>query len=284
MEAALQLAGAHSVSISDAADSPLLEPEPGTTPIWPTVVLSALFADDADLTRIEALFADEIADAAFVLEPVADEDWVHAWQQSVEPVRVRDVLEIVPAERPNRALQSHQLALHMGLAFGTGQHPTTLLCLNWIADHMPQACHLLDYGTGSGILAIAALRLGAKQVYAVDYDVQALSATRNNAALNQVLDSIWIGEPAALPAVEVEVIVANILAKPLCSLAKTLAVMQPATGMIALSGLLESQLGDVEGAYAEYYESFEQTELNGWALLTGRRRSERNAEVRPASR
>jgi ribosomal protein L11 methyltransferase len=163
--------------------------------------------------------------------------------------------------------------MRMGLAFGTGQHPTTRLCLDWIATHAQPGPDVLDYGCGSGILALAALRLGANRAFAVDNEPQALIAARDNAVLNNLADRLWVGSPAALPAVTAGLVVANILARPLADLAPTLAGLQPPGGSIVLSGLLSAQVPSVRAAYAPHYEDFATVELDGWARLTGRRQS-----------
>jgi ribosomal protein L11 methyltransferase len=274
-EAMLRLAGAVSLATSDAGDDPVLEPEPGETPLWPTVVLRALFPENADAGRLAALAASQlgIAAAAIDLDELDDADWIDAQRQSIAPLTIGEHLRILPAAHAAEEAAAGDVLMSMGLAFGTGRHPTTRLCLDWLAVHVEPGIRVLDYGCGSGILALAALRLGAAAAFAVDTEPQALLATRNNAELNALGEKLWIGSPGALPAIRPDLIVANILARPLIDLAATLSGLQAAGGQIVLSGLLGDQLPEVSAAYGSYYEDLRSVELDGWARLTGRRQS-----------
>ena len=168
---------------------------------------------------------------------------------------------------PSRAL----VRIHMGLAFGTGEHPTTALCLDWLDRRVVSGITMLDYGCGSGILAIAALKLGARLAYAVDNDPQALTAAHDNAALNGVADRLIGTLPEALPAVEVDLLAANILAGPLIELAPTFAQHLRPGGLLVLSGILQPQAATVAKAYGEKFADLEQTARDGWVRLTARR-------------
>jgi ribosomal protein L11 methyltransferase len=161
----------------------------------------------------------------------------------------------------------------MGLAFGTGEHATTALCLEWLERHVASGMTVLDYGCGSGILALAALALGARFAYAVDTDPQALTATRANAALNGAAERLFVDAPEKLPAVVVDMLVANILAGPLIELAPTFAERVVPGGMVVLSGILESQAARVAAAYAPHLENVDQAAREGWVRLAGRRRT-----------
>jgi ribosomal protein L11 methyltransferase len=163
--------------------------------------------------------------------------------------------------------------LHMGLAFGTGEHPTTALCLEWLDAHLETGATVLDYGCGSGVLAIAALALGASGAWAVDHDAQALSATADNALLNGVTDRLAVLAPEALPALVVDTVLANILAAPLVELAPRFAEHVRPRGTIVLSGILERQVERVAAAYEPYFDDFAATVKNGWARLDAVRRN-----------
>jgi ribosomal protein L11 methyltransferase len=181
-------------------------------------------------------------------------------------------LWLAPADDPDAPGDAQVVRVHIGLAFGTGEHPTTALCLEWLERHVASGSTILDYGCGSGILALAALVLGARFAYAVDNDAQALTATRANAALNGVEERLFVGLPDTLPAVAVDVLAANILAGPLVELAPKLAARTAPGGMLVLSGVLESQAARVASAYAPYSTIVEQRARDGWVLLAGRRK------------
>ena len=270
-EALLRLAGAEAIAISDAADAPLFEPEPGTTPLWPTLTLRALFDERLDGQAIAELLAPMAAagpDLAIVDDSVVE----RALRQVVEPIEIGPRLRLVAAGDP-AAGDARALALNPGLAFGTGRHPTTRLCLEWIERQMAPGQAVLDFGCGSGVLALAALKTGASRATAVDTEPQALEATRANAALNGFESRIRIGPPETLGAASFDVILANILAEPVIALAPAFAERQLPGARIALSGILTAQTDRVAAAYAAWYDGFDRFESDGWALLTARRRS-----------
>jgi ribosomal protein L11 methyltransferase len=267
-ESLLTLAGAASVSIQDAGDIPVLEPEPGQMPVWPVVDVRAVFAEEIDLEAVAAVLRTALGAATAVRIANIGDDWQLAWRQRVHARRFGARLVLVPAEEP--APGADALRLHMGLAFGTGEHPTTALCLTWLDGHVAAGTRVLDYGCGSGVLALAALKLGAHFAYAVDNDPQALAATRDNARLNE-LDSLWIGPPESLPTVKVDLIVANILAGPLERLAHAFALHAGHGCQLALSGILEAQAKQVQSAYAPFFDGFDCEISDGWARLTAQR-------------
>ena len=240
---------------------------------WPTARLTSLLESGTDpsafLSRAAALTGEPVP--SYETFPVADRDWVRATQAQFTPLRIDDDLWIVPTwcTPPNPAAVN--VLLDPGVAFGTGSHPTTRLCLGWLRANVQPGSTVLDYGCGSGILAIAAARLGAARVTGVDIDPQALRASAANAAQNGV--DIDFLHADALPAGRFDIVVANILANPLRLLAPTIAERTASGGAIALAGVLEAQAADVCAAYARWIELIEWRSEDGWVLLAGRRRS-----------
>jgi ribosomal protein L11 methyltransferase len=272
-EALLRLAGAAALASGDARDDPLLEPAPGAMPLWPHVELRALFDSEVDLDRLRALIeaAVDTEDAASIAA-VEDEDWQAAWRERIEPLEFGSVLSIVPADGASGSGRAATVKLHMGLAFGTGRHPTTALCLDWLAHHPPRGARVLDFGCGSGVLALAALALGAKRAWAVDHDPQALTATKDNADLNALAQSLWIGPPGRLPAVEVDLVLANIVAGTLIEHAPRFAACTQPGGTVVLSGILTDQRAGVEAAYSTSFEAFERVAEEQWLCITAKRK------------
>src|SRR5688572_24531650 len=236
-EALLTLAGAETISLRDAADDAVFEPEPGTTPLWPNVVLEALFAEAVDVEALLRLLATTFPGVAATVEPFDESAWATKLARPVKARAIGARLWLAPASDSDVPNDRLVVRVNMGLAFGTGEHATTALCLEWLERHVAAGMTLLDYGCGSGILALAALMLGASRVYAVDNDHQALTATSANAALNGVTDRIFIGAPEFLPPVAVDVLTANILAGTLVELAPVLAKRVVPGGMLVLSGI-----------------------------------------------
>lgn len=268
-EALLKLAGAEAVAVSDAGNEPVLEPEPGMTPVWPRAILTALFDAALDLDRIPDLLPAGIDPTAIEITTVAEKDWIDAWRESIAPIVLGDRLEVVPLADAGSAGAIPRVVLGMGLAFGTGRHPTTRLCLEWLAERDWSGATMLDYGSGSGILALAALRLGARFALATDNDDQALTATRENGRVNHLQDRLWIGPPESLPDDNVDLLMANILAGTLCGLAQSFAARQEPGARIALSGVLESQADEVLDAFSPFYRNFETRHLDGWVMHAG---------------
>jgi ribosomal protein L11 methyltransferase len=269
-EALLTLAGAETISLRDAADDPVFEPEPSTTPLWPHVVVEALLARDHDAEALRQLLETTFPGAAVMIDALEESAWAPNLAQTVKARAIGNRLWLAPADDGDAPNDRHVIRINMGLAFGTGEHPTTALCLEWLERHAARGATVLDYGCGSGILALAALTLGARFAYAVDNDSQALIATRANAALNGLTERIFVGAPDALPAVTVDILVANILAGALIELAPALAPRVVAGGVIVLSGILEAQAAQVAAAYAPYFADASQTAHGGWVRLTGR--------------
>jgi ribosomal protein L11 methyltransferase len=272
-ETLLSLAGAETISLRDAADDPVYEPEPSTTPLWPNVVVEALFQHDARLAALVEVLETQFRCAAVTVDALDDSTWKAKLPQAVQARPIGARLWLAPAEDDDAPNDRLVVRINMGLAFGTGEHPTTSLCLDWLERHVESGMTMLDYGCGSGVLALAALKLGARFAYAVDNDPQALTATRANAALNGAGERLFVGAPEALPAVTVDVLAANILASPLVELAPAFAERVVPGGTLALSGILEPQAARVAAAYAPYLTAVEQTARDGWILLAGTRKA-----------
>jgi ribosomal protein L11 methyltransferase len=273
---ALIAAGAISASVEDAyAGTDLETPqfgEPGspTTPLWEESRVVALFqpADDLLGRVAAAAVAAGIDDLPEItLDEVAEQDWVRLTQSQFDPIRVNDRLWIVPSWHVAPDPAAINLILDPGLAFGTGSHPTTFLCLEWLTQQLAGGETLLDYGCGSGILAIAASRLGAVSVIGVDIDDNALIATRDNAATNGV--ALELRHSRAKLDEKFDVVVANILTNPLCVLAPLLASRVAPGGRIILSGVLDIQATEVIAAYAPYLPLHVGATREGWVRLEG---------------
>ncbi len=273
-EDALFELGATAVTLEDASDDPVLEPAPGATPLWPTVKVKALF--DAALDPA-ALGSQITARCGGAVQPqtelIGDRPWEREWLRDFRPMRFGRRLWVCPGGQPAGDPDGIQVELDPGLAFGTGTHATTALCLEWLDRRDLSGLTVVDYGCGSGILAIAALKLGADQAIAIDIDPQALIATRENAERNRVSARLRIGDESLLGDCRADVLIANILAAPLIELAPRLAEAVRPGGQIALSGLLLEQAGPVTAAYRAWFDIGTAEVRDGWALLGGPRRS-----------
>lgn len=278
-EDALLAAGAVSITLQDAADNPVLEPAPGTTPLWPSVRVSALFDAATDRDILRAVLRNELPaplpDLHF--EDLADRAWEREWLKDFRPMQFGRRLWICPGgQRPpaTEALSEEIIVeLDPGLAFGTGTHPTTALCLQWLDGAELDGKTVIDYGCGSGVLAIAALKLGASAAFAVDIDPQAVTATADNAYRNGVSDRLRVGTVADMPLPPTDIVLANILAEPLQSLATTLTSLVRDRGSIVLSGLLAHQANSVAAHYAEAFALAPASVQGDWARLDGVRRN-----------
>ncbi len=274
VEQQLIAAGAMSVSLSDAGDVPVLEPAPGETPLWPENTLTALFDSSCELHMLASrLEKDHSLTTPPRIETLRDQDWTRVWMDDFHPLRCGNRLWICPSWETPLEPDAVNLILDPGLAFGTGTHPTTALCLEWLDASPPTDKLVLDYGCGSGILGLAALKLGARHVWAVDIDPQALSATEDNAARNQISqESLDVAKPDELPALSFDLIIANILAAPLAVLAPTLCRLLKPGGRLVLSGILEEQADALYEAYAACLGNWEpKCARDGWVRLVGQR-------------
>ena len=270
--------GALSVTISDAADVPILEPGPGETPLWPRSRVQGLFAEAHPLAPVLVAIAELLPDAdraEALSEILEDQDWVRECLKHVKPMQFGERLWVCPQGHSVPASNPVVVKLDPGLAFGTGTHPTTALCLRWLDAHPPRGGAVLDYGCGSGILAIAALKLGAESALAIDLDPQALVASRANAQANAVDAQLRTGLPGELPGELPEgrypIILANILAGPLIALAPTLCAQLAPGGQLVLSGLLSRQVDEVCAAYAPWLQLKAGGQEDDWIRLDGQR-------------
>ena len=271
--------GAHSVTFTDGGDKPVLEPAPGETPMWSDTRITGLFSADADL---DALAADLLLSLLVSqlpqhrIEPLADRVWEREWLKDFGPMQFGQRLWICPGDSKPDSDDAVVVKLDPGLAFGTGTHPTTAMCLEWLDSLQHEGKAVLDYGCGSGVLAIAALKLGANSATGMDIDPQALIASRENAASNGVAADLTILGADAEIRGKFDVVVANILAGPLVELAESLTTRLSSGGKLALSGILSEQVNVITDAYAPWiafdepvYQS--QGDQN-WARLSGKRR------------
>lgn len=271
----LQAHGAAAVSFVDAVDDPVLEPAPGETPLWAQTVTLGLFAEGAELAPLQADLRELLPDGAearFETALIEDRDWVRVWLQDCPPLRFGERLWVVPREKVGEIAQDDAVILRLdpGLAFGTGTHPTTALCLEWLAGQDLAGKTVLDYGCGSGVLAIAACLLGAACAVCVDIDPQALLATRDNAAENGVAERIVTLPAEAFVPLPADVVLANILANPLVQLAPTLASSIRRDGRLVLAGLLERQADEVRAAYESWFDFEPDASRDGWTRLAAR--------------
>jgi len=280
VEAALMAAGASSMTFVDRADEPILEPKPGEIRLWTDTLVRALFQASPDATRgalntLKQLSNDLGAHVAATarIRAVEDQVWERVWLKDWHSMRFGRRLWVVPsAGEPPQDPDAVVVRLDPGLAFGTGTHPTTALCLQILDSLSLKGRNVIDYGCGSGILGIAALKLGASHVVAVDIDEQALLATRENALRNQVSDQISVQntQPALRPAY---CVVANILAGPLVELAPLLTAACEPGGYLLLSGLLKQQAYEVKAAYAAGFAMVQTAERDDWCCIYARRAS-----------
>lgn len=264
--------GASAVTFQDSADQPIYEPDIGTTPLWQSTHVIALFDAEVDTDQVLSLLTELRAPETlpdYRIEAVEDKDWVREWMDNFQPMSFGERLWICPSWHQPPDPHAINIMLDPGLAFGTGTHPTTALCLNWLDGQQYQGQTVIDYGCGSGILAIAAALLGAERIICVDTDPQALEATQANAERNQVKLETYL--PDDCPDVQADLMLANILAGPLQMLAPTLAKLTKPTANIILSGILESQAQDVSQTYQAYFDMQPLQQKQEWIRLEGQR-------------
>lgn len=274
LEAMLERSGALAITYLDPGGEPALEPGVGEAPLWPWVRLVALLEGQAAVERLRERIAAHLGHEpdGWSVETVQDQAWERAWLDDCAPLRFSDRLWVIPAGLQAPDPDAVNLRLDPGLAFGSGTHPSTALCLEWLAGVPLRGRTVVDYGCGSGILAVAALCLGARSAYGVDTDVQALLASRDNAERNGVSEHLWLHAAAGPEPPVADVVVANILAQILCDHATSLTQVTRPGGRLVLSGILEHQIDTVTDALAGAV-TFEPPWLrDGWACLIGQRR------------
>jgi ribosomal protein L11 methyltransferase len=272
-EAFLDSLGALSITVLDARDEPLLEPLPGATPMWTQTIMRTLFPEDTNPSELKAQLSSEFDYQHYHSEILADQNWERAWMDNFEAMRFGEKLWVCPSWLEPPDPNGVNLMLDPGLAFGTGTHATTALCLEWLDANPPQGLSLIDYGCGSGILSLAALKLGAETVYGVDIDEQALLATRANAEKNAITPSQLQLSTAEQLNKPVDLLMANILCGPLVELAPHITKLVKCAGSIILSGILEDQIEEITTAYEPGFESLIIREKNGWVLIHGQKQS-----------
>jgi len=267
--------GAAAVTFEDAADQPLFEPDPGETRLWNNTRIIGLFDANIDMPDIIAQLKQALGERApqhVQVNPLEDKDWVRAWMDTFKPIRFGQNLWICPSWHTPDKPDAVNVMLDPGLAFGTGTHPTTALCMKWLDAHPPIDMNVIDFGCGSGILAIAAALLGASHVEAVDHDPQAILATNDNAEKNSVSDKINALLPRQFEDKPADLILANILTNPLLELGPRFAKLLKPGGQIVLSGILAEQSEQVLQCYEEWFELQTPTQQDNWVRIDGVRR------------
>jgi len=274
LAAFLEELGAVTVSLSDAGDEPVLEPKPGEMPLWANVTAHALFNEGTEQASLRDVVAATYPDCAdtIVFAELEDREWLNEWKRDTSPKQYGQRLWVYPWEEQPEDDNSVAVYLEPGLAFGTGDHPTTAMCLRWLDANPPAGGKVLDYGCGSGLLAIAAVKLGANRADCVDIDPQALIATNQNALQNGIADKICSFEPAKLADTGFEIVLANILSGILVDLSSTLTGLMSPGGQLVLTGILAEQAQTVIDAYAGSVKLSVAAEEDGWVMLAGRNR------------
>lgn len=275
LSAQLALLGAAAVTWSDAGEQPIYEPLPGEVAYWDQIELVAYFEAIDQLSRLEIFLQKRQAEGClqrYHFAEVEQCDWVRVNQEQSVPIRFGQRLWICPSWHTPPEPNQVNVLFNAGVAFGTGSHATTAMCMEWLDKHIQGSETIIDYGCGSGILAVAALKLGAQSAVGVDHDPQALEATRMNAALNDFhADKIQVYLPDQLPDLRADILLANILAKPLISLSPLFAKLVKPNGQLVLSGLMQDQAQAVMRAYQDHFTDLRTTSRDEWICLTGRR-------------
>ncbi|HIF18574.1 MAG TPA: 50S ribosomal protein L11 methyltransferase [Cycloclasticus sp.] len=270
VETLIENLGSLSVTMTDGADQPIYEPPLETTPLWQQVLVTGLFEEQHDLSQVEQYFNQHLNSAndwQITIEQLEDQVWERVWLENFHPIKFGENFWVCSTEHETPDANATILRLDPGLAFGTGTHPTTALCLEWLANNSLDDCKIIDFGCGSGILAIAALLLGAKHAIGIDIDPQALTATNNNATQNNVLDKIQVYDEKHYPRDAKTIVIANILAEPLITLADEISSLVQTNGHLLLSGILSEQADQVMQAYQPRFVFDSPVIKDGWACL-----------------
>ena len=267
--------GALSVTFLDAQDTPVFEPLPGETRLWGDTDILALYDAETDSNLvIEQIKASNMLAEGFAykVEQLEDKDWEREWMENFHPMKFGERLWICPSWREVPEPDAINVMLDPGLAFGTGTHPTTSLCLEWLESLALSGKTVIDFGCGSGILAIAAIKLGAEKVIGIDIDPQALLASKDNAQRNGVADQLEVYLPQDQPeGLVADVVVANILAGPLRELSGIIKSLVKPNGELAMSGVLDTQAEDVANYYRDEVQIDPIVEQNEWCRISGRK-------------
>ena len=273
-EAACFECGASSVTYQDLRDDPVLEPAPGEFRLWPATRLRVLFDGEADAGVTRRLLAEalDIPVERIEAERLEDRAWEREWLKDFHAMRFGRRLWVAPHHESVAEPDAVVVRLDPGLAFGTGTHPTTALCLEWLESHVEPGSVVIDYGCGSGILAVAAVKLGAREAHCFDIDPQALLATSQNAAANGLGTEVVVHERAEALPKGVDVLVANILSGPLCALAPSFAGLIRPGGVLVLAGLMDHQAAEVTQAHDAWFDMCPIAKRDDWVGLSGRRR------------
>lgn len=274
LSAALTNSGALSVTLQDAKDQPLLEPGVGETPVWDQVIMTGLFESDVDIKSTLDNIARQLPDHQLPpheITELAEKVWEREWMKEFHPMQFGQRTWICPSWLPVPDPDAVNILLDPGLAFGTGTHPTTTLCLEWLDHNIKGGETVIDFGCGSGILAIAAAKLGASKVWAIDNDPQALIATTSNAENNSAQNLIECIDASQPVNVQADIIIANILANPLISLETLFNKLLKPGAVAILSGILAEQEDPVIEAYSKDFKLENQTRLGDWSRLDFRR-------------
>ncbi|GGD70318.1 50S ribosomal protein L11 methyltransferase [Lacimicrobium alkaliphilum] len=266
--------GAQAVTFTDAKDTPWYEPKPGEVQLWPDTQVVGLFDANEDMQPILRQVQGALPENTLIkLDPLEDKDWEREWMDNFHPVRFGKRLWICPSWRDVPDPGAVNVMLDPGLAFGTGTHPTTALCLRWLDGLDLTKCTVVDFGCGSGILGIAALKLGAARVIGIDIDPQAIQASAENARRNSVAEQIELYLPEQQPALNADIVVANILAGPLRELRQVITdYCRPGT-MLALSGILKEQAEDISNLYSKDFDMDAIAIEGDWARVSGKRKA-----------
>lgn len=267
--------GAMAVTYRDAQDNPIFEPPIGELVYWQETLVTGLFPAE---TNMQAVVANLEKSSYFKnglqykTDQLEDKDWEREWMDNFHPIQFGNRLWVCPSWRDIPDPQAVNIMLDPGMAFGTGTHPTTALCLGWLDGQDLSAKTVVDFGCGSGILAIGALLLGAKRAVGIDIDQQALIASKDNAERNGVAEQLEVYLPTNQPTLQADVVVANILAGPLQELAGIITDYVAADGELVMSGILERQIADVQAAYIEHFDFSPAQIKEGWVMLHAKRK------------
>lgn len=267
--------GAQAVTFVDAKDTPMYEPKPGEVLLWPDTQVIGLYDAEFDMARVVSqLEKSKVLGKGFnhKLDQLEDKDWEREWMENFHPIQFGEKLWICPSWREVPDPSAVNVMLDPGLAFGTGTHPTTSLCLRWLDGLEVSNKTVVDFGCGSGILGIAALKLGAEHVHGIDIDPQALLASKDNAGRNGVEDKISVYLPKDQPNLQADIVLANILAGPLRELRNVITEYCVTGGYLVLSGILATQADEINTLYAQDFDMEPNAVEGEWARVSGRKR------------